>query len=113
MLDILPSNAVQLMPIKFLGLFLKMISLKVGRLYFHSIVSDLLMSVRRYEFFTCTIGTCFIFSSQEQVEGTQWGRPGPGGRYWRSSAITGQGFFDKMVRQDFLYVAVGARAYVG
>ena len=33
----------------------------------------------------------------ERSEGLQWGRPGPGGAYWRSSAITGQGFFDKMV----------------
>jgi len=32
----------------------------------------------------------------EEVEGLQWGRPGPGGAYWRNSAITGQGFFDKM-----------------
>jgi len=29
----------------------------------------------------------------EEVEGTQWGKPGPGGAYWRPSAITGQGFF--------------------
>ena len=34
---------------------------------------------------------------QQEVEGTQWGRPGPGGTYWRPSAITGQGFMDKMV----------------
>ena len=33
---------------------------------------------------------------QEEEEGKQWGKPGPGGAYWRSSAITGQGFFDKM-----------------
>ena len=32
----------------------------------------------------------------EENEGLQWGKPGPGGAYWRSSAITGQGFFDKM-----------------
>ena len=32
----------------------------------------------------------------EEHEGLQWGKPGPGGAYWRSSAITGQGFFDKM-----------------
>ena len=32
----------------------------------------------------------------EESEGLQWGKPGPGGAYWRSSAITGQGFFDKM-----------------
>ena len=37
-----------------------------------------------------------IFSCQEELEGTQWGRPGPGGAYWRPSAITGQGFLDKM-----------------
>ena len=34
----------------------------------------------------------------ETVEGSQWGKPGPGGSYWRDSAITGQGFYDKMVR---------------
>ena len=33
---------------------------------------------------------------QGEVEGTQWGKPGPGGAYWRPSAITGQGFFEKM-----------------
>jgi len=32
----------------------------------------------------------------EEVEGIQWGKAGPGGAYWRDSAITGQGFFDKM-----------------
>lgn len=31
-----------------------------------------------------------------EVEGSQWGKPGPGGAYWRNSAVTGQGFFDKM-----------------
>ena len=31
-----------------------------------------------------------------QFEGTQWGRPGPGGTYWRPSAITGQRFFQNM-----------------
>ena len=36
------------------------------------------------------------------MEGDQWGRPGPGGAYWRPSAITGQGFFDKMVGLDSL-----------
>ena len=34
---------------------------------------------------------------QNQYEGLQWGRPGPGGVYWRESAVTGQKFFDKMV----------------
>eukprot|EP00096_Caligus_rogercresseyi_P010932 TRINITY_DN4138_c0_g1_i1.p1 TRINITY_DN4138_c0_g1~~TRINITY_DN4138_c0_g1_i1.p1 ORF type:complete len:276 (-),score=37.11 TRINITY_DN4138_c0_g1_i1:58-885(-) len=34
----------------------------------------------------------------EQTEGSQWGKPGPGGTYWRNSAVTGQNFFDKMVR---------------
>ena len=34
---------------------------------------------------------------QAQLEGNQWGRPGPGGTYWRDSAVTGQNFFDKMV----------------
>ena len=29
-------------------------------------------------------------------EGTQWGRPGPGGVYWRPSAVTGQRFFQNM-----------------
>eukprot|EP00096_Caligus_rogercresseyi_P010933 TRINITY_DN4138_c0_g1_i2.p1 TRINITY_DN4138_c0_g1~~TRINITY_DN4138_c0_g1_i2.p1 ORF type:complete len:446 (-),score=86.16 TRINITY_DN4138_c0_g1_i2:459-1796(-) len=32
----------------------------------------------------------------EQTEGSQWGKPGPGGTYWRNSAVTGQNFFDKM-----------------
>jgi len=32
----------------------------------------------------------------EEVEGSQWGKPGPGGAYWRDSALTGQGFFEKM-----------------
>lgn len=32
----------------------------------------------------------------EEVEGMQWGKPGPGGAYWRDSALTGQGFFEKM-----------------
>ena len=31
-----------------------------------------------------------------QFEGMQWGRPGPGGTYWRESAITGQRFFQNM-----------------
>merc|ERR1712025_1401551 len=31
-----------------------------------------------------------------KYEGSQWGRPGPGGPYWRERAITGQGFFEKM-----------------
>ena len=38
-----------------------------------------------------------LFMFQAQYEGTQWGRPGPGGSYWRQSAVTGQRFFDKMV----------------
>ena len=32
------------------------------------------------------------------MEGLQWGKPGPGGAYWRNSALTGQNFFDKMVK---------------
>ena len=32
------------------------------------------------------------------LEGAQWGKPGPGGSYWRQSALTGQGFHEKMVR---------------
>jgi len=31
-----------------------------------------------------------------QYEGNQWGRPGPGGPYWRERTLTGQGFFEKM-----------------
>ena len=31
--------------------------------------------------------------------GGTWGKPGPGGAYWRQSALTGQGFFAKMVRR--------------
>ena len=37
------------------------------------------------------------YLDQEEVEGLQWGKPGPGGAYWRNSALTGQNFFDKMV----------------
>ena len=36
----------------------------------------------------------------EKVEGNQWGKPGPGGSYWRESALTGQGFYEKMVRNN-------------
>ena len=35
------------------------------------------------------------------LEGAQWGKPGPGGSYWRQSALTGQGFHEKMVRTTF------------
>ena len=38
-----------------------------------------------------------IYRELGRLEGDQWGKPGPGGAYWRPSAITGQGFFDKMV----------------
>lgn len=38
-----------------------------------------------------------ISFDQQQYEGLQWGRPGPGGVYWRQSALTGQRFFDNMV----------------
>ena len=41
----------------------------------------------------------FYSKFQNQYEGLQWGRPGPGGVYWRESAVTGQKFFDKMVRE--------------
>ena len=41
-----------------------------------------------------------IHRELERLEGEQWGKPGPGGAYWRPSAITGQGFFDKMVSGD-------------
>ena len=34
---------------------------------------------------------------QEEHEGEQWGKAGPGGAYWRACAVTGQGFLDKMV----------------
>ena len=34
---------------------------------------------------------------KDELEGTQWGKAGPGGAYWRDSAISGQGFFNKMV----------------
>jgi len=37
-----------------------------------------------------------ISKQLEEVEGTQWGKQGPGGAYWRDSALTGQGFFEKM-----------------
>ena len=38
---------------------------------------------------------------KEETEGLQWGRPGPGGTYWRNSALTGQNFFDRMVSPPF------------
>ena len=28
-------------------------------------------------------------AEQEKDEGNQWGKPGPGGAYWRESALTG------------------------
>ena len=31
------------------------------------------------------------FAEQEKDEGNQWGKPGPGGAYWRESALTGAG----------------------
>ena len=34
--------------------------------------------------------------------GGTWGKAGPGGAYWRQSALTGQGFFAKMVRMIIL-----------
>ena len=40
-----------------------------------------------------------IFFFQNQYEGNQWGRPGPGGPYWRERTLTGQGFFEKMVKK--------------
>ena len=30
-------------------------------------------------------------AEQEKDEGNQWGKPGPGGAYWRESALTGAG----------------------
>ena len=53
-----------------------------------------------------------IYRELGRLEGEQWGKPGPGGAYWRPSAITGQGFFDKMVGSSlysqfgFLFVFV-------
>jgi len=41
-------------------------------------------------------GDMTVSQHLEEVEGTQWGKAGPGGAYWRDSAITGQGFFNKM-----------------
>ena len=38
---------------------------------------------------------------QNQYEGNQWGRPGPGGPYWRERTLTGQGFFEKMVNNYY------------
>lgn len=31
-----------------------------------------------------------------KMEASQWGRPGPGGAYWRNSTVTGQRFFENM-----------------
>jgi hypothetical protein len=46
---------------------------------------------------------------EEKEEGTQWGKPGPGGPYWRQSALTGQNFFDKMVRRRALFHGIGGK----
>ena len=34
--------------------------------------------------------------------GGTWGKAGPGGAYWRQSALTGQGFFAKMVSRRIM-----------
>ena len=52
---------------------------------------------KRYEKIMAKLDRRVLFMFQAQYEGTQWGRPGPGGSYWRQSAVTGQRFFDKMV----------------
>ena len=49
------------------------------------------------------------------LEGAQWGKPGPGGSYWRQSALTGQGFHEKMVKNFYFsclmsYLTVLTRA---
>ena len=36
----------------------------------------------------------------EAPGGGTWGKAGPGGAYWRQSALTGQGFFAKMVKNS-------------
>ena len=51
-------------------------------------------------------------SFQEEVEGLQWGRPGPGGAYWRNSALTGQNFFDKMVTLESLFLFISNNCYL-
>ena len=45
------------------------------------------------------------FLLQNQYEGNQWGRPGPGGPYWRERTLTGQGFFEKMVSKQKITVS--------
>lgn len=47
------------------------------------------------------LGKYFLFCFQNQYEGNQWGRPGPGGPYWRERTLTGQGFFEKMVNNYY------------
>lgn len=37
-----------------------------------------------------------ITNDLTRYEGSQWGKPGPGGPYWRERTLTGQGFFEKM-----------------
>ena len=48
---------------------------------------------------------------QVEVEGSQWGKPGPGGAYWRNSAVTGQGFFDKMVTEICILMLIAGFVY--
>ena len=57
----------------------------------------------------------YVSFFQEEVEGLQWGRPGPGGAYWRNSALTGQNFFDKMVNRInfFLFIHSMKNSYLG
>ena len=50
---------------------------------------------------------------QEEHEGEQWGKAGPGGAYWRPCAVTGQGFLDKMVNTDGDDIFLGTPFYRG
>ena len=40
------------------------------------------------------------FTSEGDDEGKQWGKPGPGGAYWRESALTG----DIMIHGEWHHV---------
>ena len=50
---------------------------------------------------------------QKDVEGEQWGKEGPGGNYWRESALTGQGFQKKMVLKEAKNLILNRAARAG
>ena len=52
------------------------------------------------------------FTSEGDDEGKQWGKPGPGGAYWRESALTGDIMADDiMLHNDDLSFYLQIRHY--